>query len=315
MSTPHHAKYFAHDLTRRATSGMDRLSMALFDAAVDLNPHQIEAALFSLQSPLSKGVILADEVGLGKTIEAGIVLCQLWAERKRRLLVICPASIRKQWALELEEKFNLPVQVLDAKAYREARRSGQVPLAAKAIVVMSHHFTNSMREEVKAVAIDEAHKLRNAYRPSSREVNVDLLETFNWLIGLTVQHIAAPQRFSAEFARDSEKRLRLKGRLRQDAADAKKASPRWFRTVTGTTPDARKTLIIWRKLTGEPEQDNLVLDEWFTRQGYSTKDYEFQLIYVNGSNNLEKLKAEGDTWKVRLIEEDSHRLMFEPEGV
>jgi hypothetical protein len=84
--TPHHAKYFAHDLTRRATSGMDRLSMALFDAAVDLNPHQIEAALFALQSPLSKGVLLADEVGLGKTIEAGIVLCQLWAERKRRLL-------------------------------------------------------------------------------------------------------------------------------------------------------------------------------------------------------------------------------------
>ena len=82
--TPHHAKYFAHDLTRRAASGMDRLSMALFDAAVDLNPHQIEAALFALQSPLSKGVILADEVGLGKTIEAGIVLCQFWAERKRR---------------------------------------------------------------------------------------------------------------------------------------------------------------------------------------------------------------------------------------
>ena len=73
--TPHHAKYFAHDLTRRAASGMDRLSMALFDTAVDLNPHQIEASLFALQSPLSQGVILADEVGLGKTIEAGIVLC------------------------------------------------------------------------------------------------------------------------------------------------------------------------------------------------------------------------------------------------
>jgi SNF2 family DNA or RNA helicase len=73
--------------------------MSLFDAAVDLNPHQIEAALFALKSPLSKGVILADEVGLGKTIEAGIVRCQFWAERKRRLLVICPASLRKQWAL------------------------------------------------------------------------------------------------------------------------------------------------------------------------------------------------------------------------
>ncbi len=147
--------------------------MALFDAAVDLNPHQIEASLFALQSPLSQGVILADEVGLGKTIEAGIVLCQLWAERKRRLLVICPASIRKQWALELEEKFNLPAQVLDAKVYREARRSGQAPLGAVAVIVMSHHYANRLREELKATAwnlvvIDEAHKLRNAYRPSNK---------------------------------------------------------------------------------------------------------------------------------------------------
>ena len=171
--TAHHAKYFAHDLTRRATSGMDRLSMALFDAAVDLNPHQIEAALFALQSPLSKGVILADEVGLGKTIEAGIVLCQLWAERKRRLLIICPASIRKQWALELEEKFHLPVQVLDARAYRDALRSGRTPLSPKRVVVMSHHYGNRVREELKTIAwdlvvIDEAHKLRNAYRPSNK---------------------------------------------------------------------------------------------------------------------------------------------------
>ncbi len=171
--TPYHAKYFAHDLTRRAVSGMDRLSMSLFDAAVDLNPHQIEAALFALQSPLSKGVILADEVGLGKTIEAGIVLCQFWAERKRRLLVICPASIRKQWALELEEKFNLPVVVLDSKAYREAKRAARDPLVPSAVLVISLNFANSLREELKALAwdlvvIDEAHKLRNAYRPSNK---------------------------------------------------------------------------------------------------------------------------------------------------
>ena len=171
--TPHQAKYFAYDLTRRAASGMDRLSMALFDAAVDLNPHQIEAALFALQSPLSKGVILADEVGLGKTIEAGIVLCQFWAERKRRLLVICPASLRKQWALELEEKFNLPAQVLDAKAWRDAKRSGRAPLGVNVVVVMSHSYANRLREELKTTAwdlvvIDEAHKLRNAYRPSNK---------------------------------------------------------------------------------------------------------------------------------------------------
>jgi len=171
--TPHHAKYFAHDLTRRASSGMDRLSMTLFDAAVDLNPHQIEAALFALQSPLSKGVILADEVGLGKTIEAGIVLCQFWAERKRRLLVICPASLRKQWAMELEEKFNLPARVIDAKSYREMQRDGRATLSEKAVLVLSMNYANALREELKSIAwnlvvIDEAHKLRNAYRPSNK---------------------------------------------------------------------------------------------------------------------------------------------------
>jgi adenine-specific DNA-methyltransferase len=132
------------------------------------------------------------------------------------------------------------------------------------------------------------------------------LETFNWLIGLKVQQIGASQTFAAAFSRDSEKRLRLKGRIRPDAA-----GPWWFRTVTGTTPDGRRTLVIWRKLTGDPEQDNLVLDEWFTKQGYSTKDYEFQLIYANGDNNLENLKTPDDTWKVRLIEEDFHHLMFD----
>jgi hypothetical protein len=171
--TPHHAKYFAHDLTRRAAGGLDRLSVSLFDAAVDLNPHQIEAALFALQSPLSKGVVLADEVGLGKTIEASIVLCQYWAERRRRLLVICPASIRKQWALEIQEKFSLPAVVLDAKAYREARRGGRDPIQPGAILILSFHFAHALREELRSVrwdlvVIDEAHKLRNAYRPSNK---------------------------------------------------------------------------------------------------------------------------------------------------
>ncbi len=105
MTTPFHAKYFAYDLTRTGGDGVDRLTQSLFNASVDLNPHQVEAALFAIRSPLSKGVLLADEVGLGKTIEAGLVLCQYWAERKKRLLVVCPASLRKQWQMELEEKF------------------------------------------------------------------------------------------------------------------------------------------------------------------------------------------------------------------
>src|SRR5437763_4796410 len=88
--TAHHAKYFAYELTKRcASDSVEKLATALSDAQVDLNPHQIEAALFAFRSPLSKGAILADEVGLGKTIEAGILLAQHWAERNRHLIVIC----------------------------------------------------------------------------------------------------------------------------------------------------------------------------------------------------------------------------------
>ncbi len=153
-------------------------------------------------------------------------------------------------------------------------------------------------------------KVKGPGSDESREINVDLLETLNYLIGLRVRHIAAPQSFQAAFKRDEERRLRLDGRLRQD-----EAGPWWFRTVDGVTPDGRKALVIWRKLTDDAEEDNLVLDEWLMRQGYSTKDYEFDLIYVNGDNNLENLRQPDETWKVRLIEEDFHRLMFDVESV
>ncbi|MBQ1558276.1 MAG: DEAD/DEAH box helicase, partial [Pseudomonas sp.] len=172
--TPHHAKYFAWELTRRrAASEEDRLSQSLFDASVDLNPHQIDAALFALHNPLSKGVMLADEVGLGKTIEAALVLCQMWAERRRRLLVICPAALRKQWAQELSDKFNLPTQVLDARTWKLLREQGIYdPLDRDVISIMSLNFAARMEEQLgnipwDLVAIDEAHKLRNAHRKSN----------------------------------------------------------------------------------------------------------------------------------------------------
>ncbi len=107
--TPYHAKYFAHELTRRLPpDSPEKLAGAVASAEVDLNPHQVDAALFAFRSPLSKGALLADEVGLGKTIEAGLVLSQKWAERRRRTLVITPANLRKQWFQELTEKFFLP---------------------------------------------------------------------------------------------------------------------------------------------------------------------------------------------------------------
>lgn len=174
MTTSYHARYFAYELTRRGVDGVERISQSLFDACVDLNPHQVEAALFAIRSPISKGVLLADEVGLGKTIEAGLVLTQFWAEKRRRLLVICPAALRKQWALELEEKFNLPAKIIDAKAYREGGTGGSLgPFDADAVVITSMHYASGRSGEIRAipwdlVVIDEAHKLRNAYRESNR---------------------------------------------------------------------------------------------------------------------------------------------------
>src|SRR5437879_10806868 len=115
MSTAYHAKYFAFELTKRcASDSMEKLAASLADAQVDLNPHQVEAALFAFRSPLSRGAVLADEVGLGKTIEAGLVLSQKWAERKRKLLVITPANHRKQSHQELQDKFFLPCRIIAA---------------------------------------------------------------------------------------------------------------------------------------------------------------------------------------------------------
>src|SRR3989449_10285349 len=120
MITQYHAKYYAYELSKRLPSDSpERLAGAVASAQVDLNPHQIDAALFAFRSPLSKGAILADEVGLGKTIEAGILLSQKWAERKRKLLIIVPANLRKQWNQELADKFFLPSQILETRTFNE----------------------------------------------------------------------------------------------------------------------------------------------------------------------------------------------------
>jgi adenine-specific DNA-methyltransferase len=172
--TDYHAKYFAYELTKRCPAdSVEKLAGTLVDAQVDLNPHQVDAALFAFRSPLSKGAILADEVGLGKTIEAGLVLSQRWAERKRRILVITPSNLRKQWYQELAEKFFLPCRILESKSYNAAIKQGQFrPFESPDIVICSYQFARSKAGDVHnlpwdLVVIDEAHRLRNVYKPAN----------------------------------------------------------------------------------------------------------------------------------------------------
>lgn len=176
--TPHQAKYFAYELTKQSPSNtVDKFASTLANvqATIDLNPHQIDAALFAFRTPLSRGAILADEVGLGKTIEAGILLSQKWAERKRSLLIIAPATLRKQWSQELADKFFIPSVILERKSFDQEIKSGNLnPFDQKDVVVIcSYQFVRSKDLYVKQtkwdlVIIDEAHRLRNVYKTTNK---------------------------------------------------------------------------------------------------------------------------------------------------
>jgi SNF2 family DNA or RNA helicase len=173
--SPHQQVWLAHALTL-AGKAEDSMTQTIASAKVDMNPHQIEAALFALASPLSSGVILADEVGLGKTIEATLVLAQKWAERRTKLLLIVPATLRKQWSQELEDKFSLPSVILEARTFNEAIKRGELnPLDIEAstgkpaICICSYEFAARKEQELARipwdlVVLDEAHKLRNIYK-------------------------------------------------------------------------------------------------------------------------------------------------------
>lgn len=175
MITDYHAKYFAYELTKRCSAdSMEKLAGAVAGAQVDLNPHQVDAALFAFNSPLSKGALLADEVGLGKTIEAGLVLSQKWAERKRRILIVVPSNLRKQWHQELSEKFFLPCEILETKSYNAQIKLGNFrPFETKGtIAICSYQFARNKAADVAntawdLVVLDEAHRLRNVYKPSN----------------------------------------------------------------------------------------------------------------------------------------------------
>lgn len=176
--TAQQAKFLANYLTRRLPANdINKLTASLQDAQVDLTPHQVEAASFAFKSPLSKGAILADEVGLGKTIEAGIILSQNWAEHKRKLLVICPANLRKQWSSELLEKFFLPSVILESKSFNTAIESGNLnPFDTDKIVICSYQFAKTKAPYIRQTKwdltiIDEAHRLRNVYKPTNKTSN------------------------------------------------------------------------------------------------------------------------------------------------
>lgn len=164
-------RYLAEKICSQKMAGnLSRLSSVLAKSTIDLNPHQIHAALYAFNSPLSRGAILADEVGLGKTIEAGIIIAQLWAEGKKQVLIICPASLRKQWQDELLTKFGLESEVWDGPSFNQKVNSGEkIPLTYEGIFIVSFQFVYTHlglaeKQPWNVVIIDEAHRFRRVYR-------------------------------------------------------------------------------------------------------------------------------------------------------
>lgn len=174
MITRYHAKYFALILSQKSVNGdLESITQSLLSSTVDINPHQIDAALFAFRSPLSKGIVLADEVGLGKTIEAGLVLCQYWSTGKKKIIIVCPAALRKQWEAELQDKFGIKSEILDTKNFNAYRTEGKNPLRPNRVIICSYNFAGKHKGDIvqhgfDLAVVDEAHKLRNVYRKSAR---------------------------------------------------------------------------------------------------------------------------------------------------
>ncbi len=188
--TVYQAKYYAHELQRSyANDHVGKLAGLLFDAQVEPKPHQIDAALFALQTPYLPGVILADEVGLGKTIEAGIVITQYWAERRRNILIIAPSSLRQQWQQELHEKFLIPSTLLDPKS--KDTHLARVGGHGAEVLICSYEFAlrheASLLKSWDLVIADEAHRLRSHWNGKAKvaEAVAHLVANANKTILLT----------------------------------------------------------------------------------------------------------------------------------
>jgi ERCC4-related helicase len=303
MSTAYHAKYFAYELTKRcASDSMEKLAASLADAQVDLNPHQVEAALFAFRSPLSKGAILADEVGLGKTIEAGILLSQRWAERKRKILIIVPAALRKQWHQELSDKFFLPSVILETKTFNDQIREGNLnPFNRSEIVICSYQFARSKEPYMRQVAwnlavLDEAHRLRNVYKPTNKIGNAiksalapfdkllltatplqnTLLELFG-LVSIIDEHIFGDiKSFKSQFSR-----LETDGDFRALRDRLKPICQRTLRRqVLEYIPFTNRIALVEEFIPSEPEQKlyNLVSDYLQRQNLYALPASQRQLM-------------------------------------
>ncbi|MFI3174574.1 MAG: SNF2-related protein [Bacillota bacterium] len=170
------ARYFAEQLLLKRESGkIENLMGTLASAKVDLNPHQIDAVLFAFASPLSKGVLLADEVGLGKTIEAGIAIAQYFAENKKKIVLIVPASLRNQWLAELDEKFGIKSVILESKNYNQILKNEMRNpfLCENKVVICSYNFASAKKDDIEKIKwdlaiMDEAHRLRNVYKSNNK---------------------------------------------------------------------------------------------------------------------------------------------------
>ena len=189
--TDFHAIYYSHLLTLNNAENM--LIATLQDSRLDLNPHQVEAALFALRSPFSRGIIEADEVGLGKTIVAGLVIAQKWTEMKRKILIIVPANLCRQWQAELEEKFYLTSAIMNGDTFSELLKIQTNPFSLEDIIITSYNFAYSKAEYIKKISwdmavIDEAHKLRNVYKKNNvmaRSIRESLKDCFKLLLTAT----------------------------------------------------------------------------------------------------------------------------------
>jgi len=269
---------------------MEKLAGAVAGARVDLNPHQVDAALFAFNSPLSKGALIADEVGLGKTIEAGLVISQKWAERKRRILIIVPSNLRKQWYQELTEKFFLNCRILETKSYNAEVKVGNFrPFETKDfIVICSYQFARNKASDVATTAwdlvvIDEAHRLRNVYKPTNVIANTlklalkerptllltatplqnSLLELFG-LVSFVDEHaFGGLKSFREQFANLSQEQVfkTLKGRLKPICHRTLR------RQVTAYVPFTKRHPIL-EEFTPEESEDRLyeLVSEYLRRE-------------------------------------------------